>query len=215
VTDNIVILCAAGMLVTAYLMVGQKSLFTTIRLYAAQSLLLAIVAATKAIGDDHPRLFVMAAMTVVLKGFAIPSFLMRVVDRIGIHREIEPFLNVPTSLLACLGLTVVGYRVSTGFAEATVGVTHHVVGVGLSAMMIGLFLMVTRKKAITQILALLTLENAIFLVALGITAGMPLVVELGIFFDVIVAVLVLGVLVRRIVDRFESMDISRLSKLKG
>lgn len=213
--DNIVILCAAGMLVTAYLMVGQKSLFTTIRLYAAQSLLLAIVAAAKAISDDHPRLFVMAAMTVLLKGFAIPAFLMRVVDRIGIHREIEPFLNVPTSLLACLGLTVVGYRVSTGFAEATVGVTHHVVGVGLSAMMIGLFLMVTRKKAITQILALLTLENAIFLVALGITAGMPLVVELGIFFDVIVAVLVLGVLVRRIVDRFESMDVSRLSKLKG
>lgn len=213
--DNIVILCAAGMLVTAYLMVGQKSLFTTIRLYAAQSLLLAIVAGAKAIGDDHSRLFVMAAMTVALKGFAIPVFLMRVVDRIGIHREIEPFLNVPTSLLACLGLTVIGYRVSTGFAEATVGVTHHVVGVGLSTMMIGLFLMVTRKKAITQILALLTLENAIFLIALGITAGMPLVVELGIFFDVIVAVLVLGVLVRRIVDRFESMDVSRLSKLKG
>ncbi len=213
--DNIVILCAAGMLVTAYLMVGQKSLFTTIRLYAAQSLLLAIVAAAKAIGGDQSQLFVMAAMTLVLKGFAIPLFLMRVVDRIGIHREIEPFLNVPTSLLACLGLTVVGYRVSTGFAEATVGVTHHVVGVGLSTMMIGLFLMVTRKKAITQILALLTFENAIFLVALGITSGMPLVVELGIFFDVIVAVLVLGVLVHRIVDRFESMDVSRLSKLKG
>jgi hydrogenase-4 component E len=215
VTADIVILCAAGMLVTTYLMVGQKSLFTTIRLYGAQSLLLAIVGAAKAIGDDHPALLVMAAMTVVLKGFAIPLFLMRVVDRIGIHREIEPFLNVPTSLLACLGLTVVGYRVSTGFAEATVGVTHHVVGVGLSAMMIGLFLMVTRKKAITQILALLTFENAIFLVALGITSGMPLGVELGIFFDVILAVLVLGVLVRRIVDRFESMDISRLSKLKG
>lgn len=214
-TANIVILCAAGMLVTTYLMVGQKSLFTTIRLYGAQSVLLAIVAAAKAIGDDHPALLVMATMTVVLKGFAIPLFLMRVVDRIGIHREIEPFLNVPTSLLACLGLTVVGYRVSTGFAEATVGVTHHVVGVGLSAMMIGLFLMVTRKKAITQILALLTFENAIFLVALGITSGMPLGVELGIFFDVILAVLVLGVLVRRIVDRFESMDISRLSKLKG
>ena len=214
-TANIVILCAAGMLVTAYLMVGQKSLFTTIRLYGAQSLLLAIVAATKAIGDDHPRLFVMAVMTVLLKVFVIPLFLMRVVDRIGIHREIEPFLNVPTSLLACLGLTVVGYRVSTGFAEATVGVTHHVVGVGLSAMMIGLFLMVTRKKAITQILALLTVENAVFLVAVGVTSGMPFVVELGISFDVILAVLILGILVHRIVDRFESMDVSRLSKLKG
>ena len=214
-TPNIVILCAAGMLVSAFLMVGQKSLFTTIRLYGAQSLLLATVAVVMAISDERPHLFVMAAMTTVLKGFVIPLFLMRVVDRIGIHREIEPFLNVPTSLLACLGLTVVGYRVSTGFPEGTVGVTHHVLGVGLSTLMIGLFLMVTRKKAISQMLALLTVENAIFLVALGITSGMPLVVELGIFFDVILAVLVLGVLVRRIVDRFESMDVSRLSKLKG
>jgi hydrogenase-4 component E len=214
-TPNIVILCAAGMLVSAFLMVGQKSLFTTIRLYGVQSLLLATVAVVMAISDERPHLFLMAAMTTILKGFVIPLFLMRVVDRIGIHREIEPFLNVPASLLACLGLTVVGYRVSTGFPEGTVGVTHHVLGVGLSTLMIGLFLMVTRKKAISQVLALLTVENAIFLVALGITSGMPMVVELGIFFDVILAVLVLGVLVRRIVDRFESMDVSRLSKLKG
>jgi hydrogenase-4 component E len=214
-TPNIVILCAAGMLVSAFLMVGQKSLFTTIRLYGIQSLLLAAVAVVMAISDARPHLLVMAAMTTVLKGFAIPLFLMRVVDRIGIHREIEPFLNVPASLLACLGLTVVGYRVSTGFPEGTIGVTHHVLGVGLSTLMIGLFLMVTRKKAISQVLALLTVENAIFLIALGITSGMPLVVELGIFFDVILAVVVLGVLVRRIVDRFESMDVSRLSNLKG
>ena len=214
-TPNIVILCAAGMLVSAFLMVGQKSLFTTIRLYGVQSLLLATVAVVMAISDERPHLFLMAAMTTILKGFVIPLFLMRVVDRIGIHREIEPFLNVPTSLLACLGLTVVGYRVSTGFPDGTVGVTHHVLGVGLSTLMIGLFLMVTRKKAISQVLALLTVENAIFLVALGITSGMPMVVELGIFFDVILAVLVLGVLVRRIVDRFESRDVSRLSKLKG
>ena len=214
-TPNVVILCAAGMLVSAFLMVGQKSLVTTIRLYAVQSLLLAAVAAIMAVTDRRPHLFVMVAMTTVLKGFAIPLFLMRVVDRIGIHREIEPFLNVPASLLACLGLTVVGYRVSTGFPEGTLGLTHHVLGVGLSTLLIGLFLMVTRKKAISQVLALLTVENAIFLVALGITSGMPLVVELGIFFDVILAVLVLGVLVRRIVDRFESMDVSRLSQLKG
>ena len=82
-------------------------------------------------------------------------------------------------------------------------------------LLMGLFLMVTRRKAVTQILALLTVENSVFLVALGATTGMPLIVELGISFDVIVAVLVLGVLVRRIVDRFESMDVSRLSKLKG
>jgi len=213
--NNLLILSAAGMLVTGYLMVGQKALFTAIRLYGAQSWLLGVIAVVIALGDDRPHLFVTATLTVVLKGLLIPWFLMRVVDRIGIRREIEPFLNVPASLLICLGLTVVGYRVSTGFPEGAQGVTHHVIGVGLSMLLIGLFLMVTRKKAVTQILALLTVENAVFLIALGITSGMPLVVELGISFDVLLAVLVLGILVRRIVDRFESMDVSRLSQLKG
>jgi hydrogenase-4 component E len=213
--NNLLILSAAGMLVTAYLMVGQKALFTAIRLYGAQSWLLGVIAITIALAEDRPHLFVTAALTVGLKGLLIPWFLMRVVDRIGIRREIEPFLNVPASLLICLGLTVVGYRVSTGFPEGATGVAHHVIGVGLSTLLIGLFLMVTRKKAVTQILALLTVENAVFLIALGITSGMPLVVELGISFDVLLAVLVLGILVHRIVDRFESMDVSRLSQLKG
>jgi hydrogenase-4 component E len=212
---NVLILSAAGMLVSAYLMVGQKALFTTIRLYGVQSLLLAIVATTMAISESRPELLVTAALTVVLKTILIPWFLMRTVDRIGIHREIEPFLNVPASLLICLGLTVVGYRVSTGFEEGAQQVTHHLIGVALSLLLIGLFLMVTRKKAITQILALLTVENAVFLVAVGVTTGMPLIVELGIAFDVMLAVLVLGILVQRIVGRFESMDVSRLSNLKG
>lgn len=209
------ILCAAGMLVSAYLMVGQKALFTAIRLYGAQSMLLAAIAAAKAIVEGREELFVTAAITVVLKAILIPWFLMRVIDRKGIHREIEPFLNVPASLLVCVFLTVVGYRVSTGFPAGARESSHHLVGVALSMLLIGLFLMVTRKTAITQILALLTVENAVFLVAIGVTSGMPLIVELGIAFDVILAVLVLGILVRRIVDRFESMDVSRLSRLKG
>jgi hydrogenase-4 component E len=212
---DLLILCAAGMLVSAYLAVGQKALFTAIRLYAVQSLLLAVVAGTIAISEGRHELFVTAAVTLALKTVLIPWFLMRVIDRIGIHREIEPFLNVPTSLLVCVGLTVVGYRVSTGFPAGAHQASHHLIGVALSMLLIGLFLMVTRKKAITQILALLTVENAVFLVAVGVTSGMPLVVELGIAFDVILAVLVLGILVHRIVDRFESMDVSRLSKLKG
>jgi hydrogenase-4 component E len=213
--DDVVILCAAGMLVTAYLMVAQKALFVTIRLYGLQSILLGIVAVAMGLTEDRSHLFIGAALTIGLKGVFIPWFLMRVIDRIGIHREIEPYINIPSSLLICLGLTVLGYRVSTGMADGGQGVTHHVIGVALSMLLMGLFLMVSRRKAVTQILALLTIENAVFLVALGATSGMPLVVELGISFDVILAVLVLGILVHRIVDRFESMDVSRLSNLKG
>jgi hydrogenase-4 component E len=213
--QDFVILCAAGMLVSVYLMVGQKALIVAIRLYGVQSLLLGAVGIAMGLADHRPHLFVTAALTVVLKAVVIPWFLLRVIDRVGIRREIEPFVNVPASLLLCLGLTVVGYRVSLGMAGASQGVPHQVVGVALSMVLMGLFLMVTRRKALTQILALLTIENAVFLVAVGATAGMPLVVELGISFDVILAVLVLGVLVNRIVDRFESMDTSRLSNLKG
>jgi len=214
-SQDLVILFAAGMLVTAYLMVGQKALFTAIRLYALQSMLLGGVAIVMGLTDHRWHLLAGAALTIGLKGVGIPWFLMRVIDRIGIRREIEPILNVPASLLICLGLTVVGYRVSTGLADGAEGAAHHVIGVSLSMLLMGLFLMVTRRKAVTQILALLTVENAVFLVALGATTGMPLIVELGISFDVIVAVLILGVLVHRIVDRFESMDVSHLSKLKG
>jgi len=212
---DFVILCAAGMLVSVYLMVGQKALVVAIRLYGVQSLLLGAVGVAMGVADDRPHLFVTAALTIVLKAVVIPLFLLRVIDRVGIRREIEPFVNVPASLLLCLGLTVVGYRVSLGMAGGSQGVPHQVVGVALSMVLMGLFLMVTRRKALTQILALLTIENAVFLVAVGATAGMPLVVELGISFDVILAVLVLGVLVNRIVDRFESMDTSRLSNLRG
>ena len=213
--QDFVILCAAGMLVSVYLMVGQRALVVAIRLYGVQSLLLGVVGVAMGLADHRPHLFVTAALTVVLKAVVIPLFLLRVIDRVGIRREIEPFVNVPASLLLCLGLTVVGYRVSLGMAGASQGVPHQVVGVALSMVLMGLFLMVTRRKALTQILALLTIENAVFLVAVGATSGMPLVVELGISFDVILAVLVLGVLVNRIVDRFESMDTSRLSNLRG
>lgn len=213
--QDFVILCAAGMLVSVYLMVGQRALVVAIRLYGVQSLLLGVVGVAMGLADHRPHLFVTAALTVVLKAVVIPVFLLRVIDRVGIRREIEPFVNVPASLLLCLGLTVVGYRVSLGMAGASQGVPHQVVGVALSMVLMGLFLMVTRRKALTQILALLTIENAVFLVAVGATSGMPLIVELGISFDVILAVLVLGVLVNRLVDRFESMDTSRLSNLRG
>jgi len=203
------------MLVSLYLMVGQKALVVAIRLYGFQSLLLGAVGVAMGLAEHRAHLFVTAGLTIALKAVLIPWFLLRVIDRVGIRREIEPYLNVPASLLLCLGLTVVGYRVSLGMAGASQGVPHQVVGVALSMVLIGLFLMVTRRKALTQILALLTVENAVFLVAVGATSGMPLVVELGISFDVILAVLVLGVLVGRIVDRFESMDTSRLSRLKG
>jgi hydrogenase-4 component E len=92
---------------------------------------------------------------------------------------------------------------------------HNTLAVAISVFLIGFFMMINRRKALTQVLALLTLENGVFLAAICLTYGMPLIVELGVFFDVLVAVLVLGILVFRIRESFESMDVSKMRRLRG
>src|SRR3990172_6793249 len=109
---DFVILCAAGMLVSLYLMVGQKALVVAIRLYGVQSLLLGVVGVALGLAEQRTHLLVTAALTIVLKALVIPRVLLRVIDRVGIRREIEPYVNVPASLLLCLRLTVVGCPVS-------------------------------------------------------------------------------------------------------
>ena len=100
-----------------------------------------------------------------------------------------------------------------GAGAASLG--HNTLAVAISLFLIGFFMMINRRKALTQVLALLSLENGIFLAAISLTYGMPLIVELGVFFDVLVAVMVLGILVYRIRETFESMDVSRLRRLRG
>ena len=93
---------------------------------------------------------------------------------------------------------------------------NNTLGIAITLLLTGFFLMFNRRKAITQVLALLTIENGVMLAAVALTTyGMPLVVELGIFFDVMVAVMVLGILVYRIRENFASMDVGKLSQLKG
>ena len=129
-------------------------------------------------------------------------------------------INVPLSLLISGGLTTVGYVVAAVFhhpeeSASPASLGHNTLAVAVSLFLIGFFMMISRRKAIMQVLALLSLENGLFLAAISLTYGMPLIVELGIFFDLLVAVMVLGILVYRIQETFDSMDVSKLSKLRG
>jgi hydrogenase-4 component E len=145
----------------------------------------------------------------------LPWLLNRQVRRIGISQEIAPLLDAPASLLLCGGLTLLGYIVARPFT-ALERLGNNTLAVAMALVLTGFFLMFNRRKAITQVLALLTVENGVMLAAIALTTyGMPLVVELGIFFDVMVAVMVLGILVYRIRESFASMDTSKLNQLKG
>ena len=197
-------LLAAGMLVIQLLMVVQQMLLTNIRLFALQSLMLAAIAAIIASVHHANEVYLVALLTLLGK-----------VRRIQIIQEIEPMLNSTASMLLCGGLTLLGYIVARPFTSLE-RLGNNTLGIAITLLLTGFFLMFNRRKAITQVLALLTIENGVMLAAVALTSyGMPLVVELGIFFDVMVAVMVLGILVYRIRETFASMDVSKLSQLKG
>lgn len=218
--NRIVTLMAALVLVLQILMAAQRWLVTNIRIFGAQSFLLAAIAGTIAAFNGAPHLYAAAVLTLLVKAILVPVLLERLVERIEIRQEIEPFLNVPLSVLICGGLTLLGYVVAESFyhPEETAGpaaLGHNTLAVAISLFLIGFFMMINRRKALTQVLALLSLENGLFLAAISLTYGMPLIVELGVFFDVLVAVLVFGILVYRIRESFESMDVSKMRRLRG
>ncbi|HEX9048836.1 MAG TPA: hydrogenase [Verrucomicrobiae bacterium] len=215
IAARLIAFCAAGMLVFQLLLVVQKMLLTNIRLFALQSVLLTAIAAAVGYFHHAPHVYLIAVLTLIGKVFLLPRVLRRLVLRIGITQEIEPLFNAPASMLLCSGLTVLGYLVARPFTGLE-WVGNNTLAIAVTLVLTGFFLMFNRRKAVTQVLALLTVENGVMLAAIALTIyGMPLVVELGIFFDVMIAVMVLGLLVYRIREGFASMDTSKLNQLKG
>jgi len=218
--SRMITLMAAAALVTQFLMVGQRILITNIRLFAVQSFLLSGIAITIAWFQNAQHIYLAAALTFVLKVMLVPWFLKRIADRMRTQPEVQPLINAPVSLLLCGGLTLMAYLVAQPLTldlkrEAGFELGHNTLAVAISLLLLGFYLMVSRRKALSQVLALLTMENGVFLAAISLTYGVPFVVEIGIFFDVLVAVMVLGILVYRIGETFESMDVSKLRDLKG
>ena len=212
--SHLITLLASLMLVMQLLLAVQQMLVTNIRIFALQSLLLAAIAAVVGYVYGAWHVYIVAVLTIVGKVIFLPWLLERLVRRIKIEQEILPFVNMPASMLICGALTVLAYVVARPITSLE-RVGSNTLAVAIALLLTGFFLMINRRKAITQVLALLTMENGVMLAAIALTTyGMPLVVEIGIFFDVVVAVMVLGILVFRIRESFASMDVSKLNELK-
>jgi hydrogenase-4 component E len=212
--SNLITLLASLMLVLQLLLAVQAMLITNIRIFALQSLLLAAIAGVVGFAYNAGHVYVVALLTLVGKVLFLPWRLERLVRQIKIEQEIQPFVNIPASMLICGALTVLAYVVARPITSLE-RLGSNTLAVAIALLLTGFFLMINRRKAITQVLALLTMENGVMLAAIALTTyGMPLVVEIGIFFDVVVAVMVLGILVFRIRETFASMDVSKLNELK-
>ncbi len=212
--SQLITLLASLMLVLQLLLVVQRMLVTNIRIFALQSLLLAAIAGVVGYAYHAGHVYVVAVLTLAGKVLFLPWRLERLVRQIKIEQEILPFVNMPASMLICGALTVLAYVVARPITSLE-RLGSNTLAVAIALLLTGFFLMINRRKAITQVLALLTMENGVMLAAIALTTyGMPLVVEIGIFFDVVVAVMVLGILVFRIRETFASMDVSKLNELK-
>jgi hydrogenase-4 component E len=185
-----------------------------VRVFGLQSLILALLTMLIALYTGSLELFGVGIALLFVKAVIIPRVLNRAVAKIGIVRVAAPYLGTAPALIICALLTIVAFYVMAPIAASNPLPTGDAMPLAFAGILVGFFIMVNRRRAVTQILGFLLLENGIFLLALLATYGVPFIVEMGVFLDVLVAVLIMEVFVYHIKDNFDSIDVGELGRLK-
>ena len=208
-----VLMLAALVLFTAFAMLAQRSMFTLIQVFAWQGLLVALTTALVAVISEQGHLYFSALLTLILKALFIPWLLRRLVVRLNIVRDVEPVMNTTVVLLVAAALVVFSYYIVLPVEALATQLTRNTIAVGLAVVLLGMLIMISRRKAVTQVIGFMTMENGLFFTAVAATYGMPMVVELGIAFDVLVAAVLFGVFFFHIRSSIDSLDVDRLNRL--
>jgi hydrogenase-4 component E len=207
-------LFAALLLLLAFAMLTQRRVLSLINLFAAQGLALAASTAVVAWGTGQTHLYWSAGLTLLLKVILLPWLLYRLIRQLEVRWDVEPLINIPTTMLVGIVLVVFSFNLAVPISQLASTVTRATLGIALACVMLSFLMMITRRKAITQVVGFLSMENGLFFAATSATYGMPMVVELGIALDVLVGMLILGVFFFQIREQFDSLDLKHLEKLK-
>jgi hydrogenase-4 component E len=207
-------LLAGGLVLISFVLLYQDRLHALLNVFALQALLLAFAVAWRAYVQDTPHLYVTALIALVLKGIVIPVSLHRMIERMGIHREIEVVVGIGLTMLAGIGLVALSLLLMMRVTEGADALAREDLAFALCVVLLGLLMMVTRRNAVSQIVGFMSIENGLVLAATG-AKGMPLVVEISVAFSVLVAFIVIGVFLFRIRERFDSVDIGALDESRG
>jgi hydrogenase-4 component E len=214
IASQMVDLCAALLLLTCFAIVAQRRLSACVDLFALQSVFLAVTAALVAFLTGIHHIYIAALLTVIIKVIVIPRILKKVIERLNVTRELVLNVNIPPSLLICGALVILAFYITQPIISLGFLLTKDSLAIALAIVLIGFFTMIARKKAVTQVVGFMVMENGLFLGATAAAYGMPLIVELGVFFDVLVAGLIIGIFTHRLQDTFDSVDTSKLTELK-
>ena len=205
---------AALVLLTAFGLLVQRRIYGLSHLFAWQGLFLSISTGVVGYVARQHHLYISSILTLALKVIVLPYILHTLIVRLKIHKEVETVVNIPTTMLMGIALVIFSYHLTAPIRELSTLVTRSTIAVALATVMLGLLMMITRRHAVTQIIGFLAMENGLFFAATSATYGMPLVVELGVGLDILIAAFIFGIFFFHIRETFDSLDVEQMARLK-
>ncbi len=211
--EQLIFVFAALALFLSFLLLSQARLTAMVHVFAWQGFLLAALTAMVASVEQSHHLYLSALLTLTLKALLIPWMLHRLIRKLELERHQEQLQKQALVMVAGAALVIFSYWIVLPIARLELANTRNVVSLSLAIVQLGMLLMVVRRQVVAQVIGFMSMENGLFLAAVAATAGMPLVVELGIAFDVLVAAVLFGVFFFHIRDSIDSLDVDLLTRL--
>ncbi len=207
-------LLAGGLVLVSFMLLYQNRLYALLNVFALQAVVLSLSVAWQAYVQDADHLYVTALIAFAFKAIVIPVALHRIIAQLGIHRDVENVVGVGPTMLAGLALVALSEVVMLRIASEADALAREDLAFALSVVLLGMLMMVVRRNAVSMVVGFMSLENGLILAAAG-AKGMPLVVEVSVAFSVLVALVVIGVFLFRISERFETVDAHALDRFQG
>jgi len=207
-------LCAALLLLVSFAMLAQRRVVNLVNLLALQGTLLLVATLLLARRTGQPHLYVSALLTLALKVVFLPWLLHRLIRRLQVYWDSESLLNIPVTMLVGVLVVVFSFGLAQPISALASTATRNSIGIALAVVLLSFLTMITRRKAMSQVVGFLSMENGLFFGAMSATYGMPMIVEFGVALDVLVAVLVLGIFFFQIREQFDSLDLHHLESLR-
>jgi len=212
--SQLINLGAALLLLSSFAMLSQRRILSLVNLFAVQGAVLTVSTAIVAHTSGAHHLYASAALSLALKVVLLPWILHRLIRRLNVRWDTETLLNIPATMLVGIVLVVFAFALAHPISALSSAVTRSTLGIALAVVMLSFLMMITRRKAVSQVIGFLAMENGLFFAATSATYGMPMVVELGVALDVLVGTLILGVFFFQIREQFDSLDLQHLERLR-
>ena len=207
-------LMAALLLLIAFAMLSQRRIQSLIHLFAWQGVVLAVNCVIVAHATGQAHLYYSAVVTLALKGAAIPLILHWLIRRLNVQWDVETLINIPATMLVGIVLVVFAFNLALPISQLAGTITRSTLGIAIAIVLLSFLMMLTRRKAVPQVIGFLAMENGLFFAATSATYGMQMVVELGIALDVLIGMLIVGIFFFQVRGAFDSLDLRHMEKLK-